>query len=139
MMFGAVTAQAQEKKADHTSLIQKIAQKFNLKEADVKTVFDAHHTEMKVKMQTRVDEKLSQLVKEGKITEAQKKLIIEKHKELQAKHEQQKEAMKNMTPEQRKAAMEAEKKALQEWATQHGIDPNVIMMKFVMKGSKHFK
>lgn len=139
LFFGATAAQAQETNAVKTSLIQRIAQKFNLKEADVKTVFDQHHSERQAEMQKKVDEKLTQAVKDGKITEAQKQLIVAKHKEMQTQFESQKETMKDMTPEQRKTAMEAQKKSLQDWATQNNIDIQYLMKGIGMKGRGHMK
>lgn len=138
LTIGAIGAQAQDKTTYQTSLIQKISQKFGLKEADVKAVFDQQHTEKQAQMQAKMDEKLAQLVKDGKITEAQKNLILAKHKEMQSNRQSKMEAMKNMTPEQRKAAMEQHKKELQDWATQNGIDSQYLFGGFGMRGD-HMK
>src|SRR5690349_14401657 len=90
VLMGTLQVSAQEG-ADmrdvHTTLVQKIAQKFGLKESDVQTVFDEVRSEKQTEMQARFEEKLTQAVKDGKITEAQKTAIIAKHKEMQQKHE----------------------------------------------------
>lgn len=104
------------------SLIQKIAQKFGLRQADVQSVFDEHKKEMDTKREANYETKLTKLVTDGKITEAQKQLILAKHKEFQTKKEANKNAMQNMTDEQRKTAMEAEKTKLENWAKQNNID-----------------
>ncbi len=102
------------------SVISKIAQKFNLNEADVKAVFDedmnARHEEMKKQM----EEKLTQAVKDGKITEAQKQAIQEKFAQPfmvkfkpTAGQEMSEEEMKTMH-EQKKSEMDA-------WLSQNGL------------------
>jgi polyhydroxyalkanoate synthesis regulator phasin len=85
-----------------TSLVQKIAQKFGLREADVRAVFD-------------------QYVKDGEITGAQKQLIIKKHKELVAELQTDMQSMKGKTPVERKAAVDAKRKALDDWEKQNGV------------------
>src|SRR5688500_3501198 len=61
-----------------TSLITKIAQKFNLNEADVKAVFEEEKTARHAAMKAQMEEKLNQAIKDGKITEVQKQAILEK-------------------------------------------------------------
>lgn len=102
------------------SLITAIAQKFNLNEADVKTVFEEqrekHHTQMKANL----EQKLTQAVTDGKITEAQKQAILIKLSEI---HENKPnfEEFKNLTEEQRKANMEEKKAEMENWAKENGL------------------
>jgi hypothetical protein len=126
--FGAVSIQAQSTSANdpQTSLIQKFAKKFGLKESDVQTVFDEERTTRQAEMQTRYEEQLTQYVKDGKITEAQKQLIINKHKELQTANQTERTDMRDLTPEQRRTQMETKREELETWATQNGIDPQYI-------------
>lgn len=123
LIFGVPqAANAQSPGEEIQSLIQKIATKFGLKQADVQQVFDEHRTEMQTKRESNYEARLTQLVKEGKITDAQKQLIVAKHKELESKREANRNSMKNMTPEQRKTAMNAEKTEIETWAKQNNID-----------------
>ena len=125
VLFGAVNTFAQDTASDQNpmaSLVQKIADKFGLKKEDVQAVFDQDRQERQVQMQTRFEEQLSQDVKDGKITEDQKQLIIAKRKELEANRQTNMESMKNMTDDERKAAMEKEKQELENWAKENGID-----------------
>lgn len=124
--LGATTVSAQGMMGDHSSLITKIAQKFNLKEADVKAVFDEDRQAMHTQMKQKVSDNLSQLVTQGKITEAQKAALLAKMEELQKKHLSDRDTMKNMTPEQRKAAMDKERSDLEAWAKEQGIDLSLI-------------
>lgn len=123
LIFGVPQgANAQSPGEEIQSLIQKIATKFGLKQADVEKVFDEHRSALQAKRDSHYEARLTQLVKEGKITDAQKQLILTKHKELESKREEKMESMKNMTPEQRKAAMDSEKTELENWAKQNNID-----------------
>ncbi|MBI3342937.1 hypothetical protein HY032_02175 [Candidatus Gottesmanbacteria bacterium] len=104
------------------TIIQKLATKFGLKEADVQSVFDQARSERQAQLQTKLDDKLSQAVKDGKITEVQKQAIMAKRKELQAKKLESREAWKSMTADQRRAAMAQQKTELEAWAKANGID-----------------
>jgi membrane protein involved in colicin uptake len=128
--FGATAAFAQG--SDPSSgLAQRIAEKFGLKQTDVQTVVDQYRTEERAErqaeMQTKYEERLTQLVKDGKITEAQKQLILSKHAELQASREQEFTSFKNMTEDERKAAMEKKRSEMESWAKANGIDVQYVM------------
>lgn len=113
---------AETSSTDRTSLIQKIAQKFGIKENELQAVFDEHRQQKHNEMLGRLEDKLNQAVKEGKITEAQKQLILNKHKELAAKHQAEMDKWKNMTPQERRQAKESHKTELEDWAEKNGID-----------------
>lgn len=146
--FAASSAFAQSsttvEKDTMSSLAQKIADKFGLNKADVEAVFEADRKERHKKMKTAYSAQLDQYVKDGKITEAQKQLILEKHNELEAKHQSLMQDMQNMTADERKSAMQKEKQALSEWAKENGIDLQYLMPFRVkvgghgMKGEKPF-
>lgn len=65
------------------TIIQRLAEKFGLKQAEVQTVFDQQRTERQTQMQARFEERLTQAVKDGQISEAQKTAILKKHQEMQ--------------------------------------------------------
>lgn len=90
-----------------TELVSKIAQKFNLNENDVKAVFDDVHKNRQAQMQARLEEKLTQAVKDGKINETQKKALLAKMKEIH---------------DQKMAGKGGTKADLQAWATANGIN-----------------
>lgn len=118
---------AQGNSATASSIVQKIAQKFGLKEADVQSVFDEERQQHMSEMHVKFEGQLTQDVKDGKITEAQKQLILAKSTEFETLHETQKEAFKNMNPEQRRTAMEAKHAELETWAKQNNIDMKYIL------------
>lgn len=111
-----------------SSLVQSIATKFGLKEADVQAVFDAEREKHHTQMQATFEKKLTQYVIDGKITEAQKQLILQKRAELEKNREAKRESNTSLTPEERKSQMEAEKSALQAWAKENGIDMQYLML-----------
>ena len=116
ILFTPQSAHAQTTSTDpFTSLIQKIAQKFNLKEEDVKTVFESHREERQKEMQQKYLDYLTQAVKDGKITEAQKQLLISKHDEIKDKREENRENR------------QAEITALNKWATDNKVDIKYLM------------
>ncbi len=117
-----------------STLVQKIADKFGLSKTDVQAVFDQDRTDREVEMETKYEQQLAQYVSDGKITEAQKQLILAKHKELEASRQTERQSFEGMTDEQRQTAMEAnrskmeaERTALEQWATQNGIDVSYLM------------
>lgn len=121
-VMGVANAQAEGSGWGQDSLIQKLVQKFNLREADVKAVFDEARGEQQAKMKTNFEDRLTQAVKDGKVTEEQKKLILGKHNEMAIKREQNRDQFQNMTNEERKTAMQAQRQELEDWAKENNID-----------------
>ena len=116
------TAQAQTNQANRTSLVQAIAQRFGLQESDVQSVFDENRNQHQAQMQAKFEDRLTQAVTDGKITEEQKQAILTKRQELQTAQQDQKTNWQNMTADERKQAMQTQQQDLQTWATQNGID-----------------
>lgn len=114
-----VSAQSNSSGAD--SLVNKIAQKFNLKTTDVQAVFDEDKSARQAEKQVQVEKDLAQAVTDGKITAAQKDAIIAKQKELQSQMEASRESMKSKTDEERKAAMDSKRTELEKWAKDNNI------------------
>lgn len=106
-----------------SSLVTKLAQKFNLKTEDVQAVFDEDKTAKDAERQATAEKELSQAVTDGKLTSAQKDKIIAKAKELQAerKAEHDSSAKNSKTKEERKAAMDTKRTALEKWASDNSI------------------
>ena len=74
-----------------------------------------------------MQERLTQLVSEGKITEAQKQLIVTKMSELVAARAQEMDALKDKTMAERKALMDQKRTELEAWAKANGIDTQYLM------------
>lgn len=125
-LFGAANTYAQSTDEQGTTLAQRIASKFNLNQSEVEAVFKEHKAEHHIKMQARFEERLTQAVQDGKITEDQKTKILAKFKEKMADKQATHAEFKNMTPEERKAAKESKHQELRTWANENGIDLNVL-------------
>lgn len=108
------------------TLVQQLADKFGLKKDDVQAVFDAHRDEMKADREKRQEDRLSTLVSEGKITESQKALILQKTKELQAK----KESFQNLSRDEIRTKMQKERADLEKWAKDNNIDLQYVLGPF---------
>lgn len=91
-----------------SSLITKIAQKFNLKEEEVKAVFEEEQTARQAERLADQSERLQDAVDDGDITAEQKTTIEAKLKELQA-------------------ARQTEQDELGKWATDNKIDAKYLM------------
>lgn len=125
-LFTQGYASAQETTNPESTIVEKIATKFNLNRDEVQKVFDEQKAEMHTQMQAKNEERLNQLVTDGKITEAQKTLILNKQKEIQAEREANKGSISDKTPEQRKTEMDAKKAEIEAWAKENGINPTYI-------------
>ena len=98
-------------------LIDKIAQKFNLKRDDVKAVFDEHKSEREAAHQQKLEELLNQAVTDKKITSDQKDKILAKLEELKTFRQ----SLQDKTEDERHAAMEAKRAELEQWAKDNNI------------------
>ncbi len=127
-------ASIQENTDPESAIVEKIATKFGLNKVEVQKVFDEQKTQMHADMQKKNEERLTQLVTDGKITETQKTLILNKHKEMQQERETNKDSFKNQTPEERKSQMESKKAEMEAWAKDNGIDSQYLMPEFGGKG-----
>ncbi|HLC83669.1 MAG TPA: hypothetical protein VJI69_07550 [Bacteroidia bacterium] len=106
-IYGVSRTNAQSTANTQQTLIQKIAEKFNLNKDEVQDVADDFRTQkiqtMQAERKARLEQKLSEAVSSGKISETQKQAILKKHDELQKKHE-------------------AERAEMETWAQQNGLD-----------------
>lgn len=122
-----------------SALVTRIAEKFGLNKDEVQTVVDDFHNErrqqMQATMQARMEERLTALVSEGKITEDQKKAILAKHEELRNTFNP--DGFANMSPEERKAKMQEKHDELEKWAESQNINLEEIGFGFGFRGVGH--
>ncbi len=109
-----------------SSLIERLAAKFNLNKADVETVFGEEREARRTERNMKFEERLAQAVRDGKITDAQKSLILEKHAALMSEREASRESWKNMTREERRADAEKRREALESWMKTNGIPDGIF-------------
>ncbi len=118
----ATTASAQSNNS--SSIVDKLASKFNLNKDDVQKVFDEERATHKADREKSFTDRLANLVKDGKLTQAQADKITAKHSEMKS----QMESMKNKTKEERHKSMDQKRSELQKWAKDNGIDEKYVML-----------
>lgn len=117
---------------DHmSSLVDALANKFNLNKSDVKAVFDANREQMQAQHEQEIKDKIAQLVKDGKLTQAQADALNAKRAELQKEREANRTADQDLTREQRKAKMDERRTALDAWLKEQGID---VQYRYLLMG-----
>lgn len=98
-----------------SSLVQAIAQKFNLSSADVQQVFDQQHAQMDAQRSQAMTDRINQAVTDGKLTQDQASKILAKKAELEALHKSLEGAADERT------AMKTQMESLKQWATDNNI------------------
>lgn len=108
-------------------IVNAIATKFNLNASDVQSVFDEHRRKaeetVRTEHETRIKAELDQAVTDGKLTREQADKIIAKRQELATL----KTDLKNGTPEEHRAAMEARMESLKTWAKENNVPVEYLL------------
>lgn len=119
--FGVTSAfAASDSGEDHGPmqyLVTAIAEKFNLDEAEVREVFEEHRDAIKERHQENVADHLAKAVEDGKLTQAQADAIAEN---MKTQHEFF-ESVKDMSNEDRQAALKENAESQKEWAEENDI------------------
>jgi hypothetical protein len=136
---GAVKTYAIDSQNNHSSIVQKLVQKFGLKESDVQAVFNEARQERQASMRVKFEERIDQAVKKGELTEVQKQKILAKHKEIQAGRLDKPENWQNLSREERQAKMQIERQELESWAKDNDIDMKYFFGGGRMKVGGRFK
>ena len=128
VLFGATQmVHAQMPDRPFAGVAHAIAQKFNLSETDVQNVMNQ---QMKTNMQNHIQNRLDQLVKNGKITSTQEQAIKDELAKLKSEYDPA--SFKNMTADQRKQTMQKMRDEIKSWAQSQGIDEKYLMPGFGM-------
>lgn len=122
-----VYAQTANTQQNRETIVERLMKAFKLNEGEVNKVVTDYRTERQAERTKIMEERLNQLVEDGKITNDQKTKILAKHMEMQA-NRPSREEMQNMTKEERMAKNQAHRAELEEWAEANGIDMQYLMM-----------
>lgn len=122
---GVASAQTTGTTGGQQTLAEKIAAKFNLNKDDVQKVFDEDRSAHEAEHQQKMEERLTQAVKDGKITASQKSQILTKQQELKSYMD----SIKDKSAEERKALMRAKFDELKKWAEQNNLSDYFMPMK----------
>ena len=100
-----------------SSLVDKIASKFNLDKSKVQAVFDEDRAAHQAERQQEMKDRLATAVKDGKLTQAQADMITAKQAEMKTFMD----SLKGKTGDERHQAMEAKRDELKKWASESNI------------------
>lgn len=103
------------------NLVQAIAEKFNLNVSDVQQVFDDQHQQIETQHQQMLQNRLSQAVSEGKLTQEQADKLVTKMEDLHDSREANRDDFRSLTQEERQAQIDQQKQELEQWAQDNGI------------------
>ena len=98
--FSTTSVAASDLNTGRDTLITRISQRFNLNKSDVEAVFDAIHDERRSEINAKRAERLSQAVKDGVITEAQKNALLAKMEDRAGKRHERAEEMQKWFSDQ---------------------------------------
>lgn len=115
--IGAFPVKAHGNGLKQGSLAQKISQRFNVSPDKVEEVLDEMRAEREAMRLMRFEERLDGYISEGKLTTAQKDLLMDKREEMMAK----KDEFLSLSFDERRAKMDEYKKSLDSWLSQNGI------------------
>lgn len=104
-------------------IVQKLAERFGLDAGEVNDVFVGEHEARRDSMMDRQKERLDKAVEDGKLTEAQKKELIEKLDEMH----QNKSDLKGSGPQAHFEAMGEAKEDLRTWAEENDIELSEVL------------
>jgi len=117
-----------ESSTGDSNLAEKIAQKFNLNKDEVQKVFDEAHAERKAEHHAKIEERLTQAVKDGKLTEEQKSKILAKLEEIK-QDRPSKEDLEGKTDKERRALKVDKHEDLEQWAKDNDIPEEYLLFK----------
>ncbi len=122
----AFAQEIDEPEVQRTSIMERLAERFNLNLDDVKTFFTEmkhkRHENKQEKRGEKIEDKLNTAIENGELTAAQVELLKAKKAELKTNHATLKETLKDMEPEERSEYLDAHKARIQTWAQENGID-----------------
>lgn len=107
-----------------SSLVQKIATKFNLNKDSVQQVVDGQRREMEATRDQEIKNQLAQAVKDGKLTQDKSDKITAKLAEMKANRS----TATGKTDAERRAAKQTARNDLNKWATDNGIPTEYLQL-----------
>jgi hypothetical protein len=122
-LFGVSSVSAESSSGN--SLIERIAARFSLDEAEVEAVFDEYKEERRAEHKAQITERLADLVEDGTITNEQKTLLEAKLEE----HRQKREELRNqdLSRQEHRDAMSELRDDFKQWLDDNGIDLDAIL------------
>jgi restriction endonuclease len=121
---------AQTTGTTYPSIIQKLADKFNLNPADVQSVFNQSREEIQANAQQNFQNVLDQMVTDQKITQDQENAIIAERTKIQNELQALKDQSTDysfQSYQNRQTQMQAIRDEVSQWAQDNNLNPGFIM------------
>lgn len=131
--IGVLPASAQDTTV-YPPIVLRLAERFNLNVEDVEDVFEEERAEHHAEILQSFEDRLTEAVANGKITEDQKQAILDKHEEMQAKMEELRS--QDLDREEMHEEMKAYHDELRAWAEEQGIEMPFMTFKFGGQGGR---
>jgi hypothetical protein len=126
--FGvAQVSAAADTSSPKASIVQKLADTFHLDKAKVQAVFDEQHKANQADREKSYEDRLTQAVTDGKLTAAQKTLVLTEHNKLKAELDAAVSASA-ADKTARKTAMDKVRTEAADWAKANNIDAKWLMI-----------
>jgi polyhydroxyalkanoate synthesis regulator phasin len=119
--FGGLAIAATNNDGSYPPVVDKIATKFNLNKDEVKKVFDEQRAEHQAEHKKNLEDKLTQAVKDGNLTEDQKTKLLAKMEEFASAREEERD--------QNREERQQRRDDLKNWAEENGINLDEILPK----------
>jgi hypothetical protein len=120
---GLVSAAGNSNTTGGTSLVDKIAAKFNLNKSDVQAVFDQNHAEKQAQREQKDQDRLNQAVKDGALTQAQADHINQVHSQI--KQIIGNTSRRDLSQDQ-KQQIKTQMDDLRQWAQQNNVNLSLL-------------
>lgn len=104
-----------------TSIVDKLATKFNLKKEDVQKVFDEDRASHEAEHQQKMSERIDQAVKDGKISQTLADQLKTKLKEIA----NLRDGLKDKTADERRTAMQEKMDEFKKWLEDNNIPKEI--------------
>jgi hypothetical protein len=119
--YGITQAKADSSTGD--PLVQKIADTFHLDKSKVQAVLDQNHADRQKQMEANYEDRLTQAVKDGQLTQTQKDAVLAEHNQLKTEMD----AARSSSETDRHSKMEQIRTEAENWAKQNNIDIKWLM------------
>ncbi len=94
--IGVAGLQSVSAASSNSNFVESLANKLGVSQEKVKSAFDQTKTEREQERQKKLEENLTQAVKDGKITEAQKSTIVAKLAEVKKQQDEMEKASEDL-------------------------------------------
>lgn len=121
LAYGVGQVKADDQYKNHP-LVQFIAERFDLDEEEVLTAMEDFQEQRHEEMGVQFENRLTQAVLDGKITDEQREMILQKHEEMRVEQENNWMTLQDMTADERRDEIMARHEELKSWAEENGVD-----------------